>query len=207
MANKTAILKTIRMLAALYPSYAAKRTDRDWIDLADAWAVLLADVPDDLLQVAAIDQASRTDDHGRSFFPDAAQVRQAARRIHAAAMNVPDAGAAWSEVMMMIRRGCRTDHGGWYTDREPTRDDWSTPMIQDAIDAIGGWTAIRTSSNMPADRARFMDIYAARLDRWQDREYSHPAVRAAVEAIRIAGGDLSRVRLADPLILIGETTP
>ena len=96
------------------------------------------------------------------------------------------------------------DEWGAYQRRAPRADDWSHPLIQRAIDGVGGWQALKDpQANAAADRARFLEaftVYAARERR--DRDML-PCVRQAVERIR--AGCRPGQPLALPEIIAGLT--
>ncbi len=52
------------------------------------------------------------------------------------------------------------------------------PLIEKAVDAIGGWWYLRQSDNQMADRAQFMKIYGAFRERERQTILATPDVRA-----------------------------
>lgn len=197
MASRKAILSIVRMFAGLYPTFAEKRTSRQWEDLANGWEAILADIPDPLFAVAALECASTVDGAGRSFFPSPAQIRDAAAQIHARSQKIPTPDDAWAEVLRAAKNGLYNRHDGWYTRRAATESDWSHPLVARAIEGIGGLAHLRTSDNLTADRARFLSAYTQYRTREHADRYSLPCVEDAICALRTSHGDGSAIPLPD----------
>lgn len=81
------------------------------------------------------------------FFPTIAELigSVAERRL-----NLPGPEDAWGEVASELRRVGHT-----------ARPEFSTDLIKEAVDNIGGWRRLCESSNGVSDRARFIDAYKA----------------------------------------------
>lgn len=138
MANETKVIEVCGIMAAAYPNFnLTKQT-------IAVYARVLQDVPDEVLEAAALDAVSRS-----KFFPTIAELRESAYMISANRLAVPSAFEAWDEVVHQIR-----DVGSY---GEPV---FSHPWIGTAIRQIGGWRNICQSENSIADRARFFECYA-----------------------------------------------
>lgn len=169
MATKQDVFKTLTFLAALYPRF--KLTP----ETGNSYAVILADIPADRLQQAAVHLGSTN-----TFFPSAAELRHAVFDLTELAHGVPTAGQAWAETCEMFSKG-------FSRYRPPADDDWSNPLVKDALRAIGGWRYLCESENLTADRARFIQAYQALVKRAQTETRMLPDVRESVE--RLASGE------------------
>lgn len=180
MASRETITKIIGVLAQFFPGFSGKQTDDGWQGMIGAYYLVLHDIDDALIERAALDLGSRA-----RFFPAAGELRQAAFDLADLADDIPTAQDAWAEVTQALRRGFFYDTSkGWSEPRAPTPEDWSHPAIQQALDGIGGWAALRTSDNPTADRARFVEAYTVYAGRDRQARRMLPAVREAVGQIR-----------------------
>lgn len=174
MASKDTLAQVWLMLAEAYPQ--AKQVDV--AGTAKLYARLLADIPDDLLEAAALHVIGRS-----KFFPAVAELRDAAFDLRKTALALPTALEAWGEVMAEVRRS------GSY--REPR---FSSDVIRQAVVALGGWQSICLSENVTADRARFVEVY----DQLTGREDAHarllPSVRGKVTELAAALADKKRLK-------------
>jgi predicted CoA-binding protein len=129
----------------------------------------LAELPEtvDLLVIAAKQHAASS-----KWFPSVAELRGVALEIQARARGIPTAAEAWVEVMGQVRAH------GYYG--EPV---FSYPLIQQAIDGLGGWRNLCAGTNQVADRAHFLRIYESLSSRDHDTAAMLPVVYAAVQAI------------------------
>lgn len=202
MATRETVTRIIGVLAQFYPAFARTQDADAWQALIAAYHLVLYDLEGDLLERAALDLGGRA-----RFFPAAGELRQAALDLADLGQDIPTAQDAWAEVSKRLRRGgfYVRDEWGAYQRRAPRAEDWSHPLIQRALDGVGGWQALKDpQANAAADRARFFEaynVYAAR-DR-QDRGML-PCVRQAVERIR-AGNGARGQPLALPEIIAGIT--
>lgn len=206
MASRHSILSVVRTLAGMFPYFADKRDARQWDDLATGWEAILEDIPDRLFAVAALEVASTVDATGRSFFPTPAQVRAAAAQLHARSQEIPTPADAWAEVTRAAKNGLYHRHDGWYTPRAATEADWSHPLVARALDGIGGLAYLRTSRNLAADRARFMNAYAQYIQREHADRYMLPCVKNAIASLRLSNGDGDMIPLPDVVRrILGKT--
>lgn len=181
MASWETVGKVIGVLAQFFPAYANKRNADDWRATITAYYLVLCDIDDEVLERAALDLGGRA-----AFFPSAGELRQAAFDLYDLGHDIPTAQDAWAEVSRRLRSGFYVqDEHGAYQRRAPRAEDWSHPLIQKAVDGVGGWQTLRAQdANEAANRARFLEayqVYAARERR--DRDML-PYVRQAVEQIR-----------------------
>ena len=146
--------------------------------MLNAYHLVLSDLDGDLLQQVAAHLIGT-----QTFFPAAGEIRRAAFHLCEIGTGVPSAQDAWAEVSVKIRSGFYyVADGGYYQARPPNPDDWSHPLVQQAVDAVGGWVALRRSENTTADRARFLQAYEAYLVREREGVRMLPGVRQAVAA-------------------------
>jgi hypothetical protein len=150
-----------------------------WANTYRTYFLILGDLPGSLLEAAGAQLMRRS-----KWFPTAAEVADVAFDLVNEAEGVTSANDAWAEVTRRIRKGgFYEQRNGWYTSRPPSSDDWSTPLVQLAIDGIGGWHDLRMSENRAADRARFIEAYNGYLYRQRERERMLPEVRAQIDQI------------------------
>jgi len=162
VATEKAVIQVMGALAAAYPSFA----------LTDAtiavYSRVLFDLPDELLQTAALDAISKC-----RFFPSVSELRDAALAIRTNSMAQISAFEAWDEVCRLIR-----DQGHGST------PDFSHPWIAAAVRQSGGWVRLCMSENSVADRARFLEAFADAQRRNLEAERTLPQVREL--ALRLA---------------------
>jgi hypothetical protein len=138
MATLADVIQALGKLAAMYP-HGPELTETHF----EAYHTILADVPPDVLEAAAISLGSRN-----KFFPAASELRAEAFSLVERADGEPCAYLAWDEVCRAISK-----HGH----RE--KPEWSQPIIGVALRTIGGYGNVCLSTNHTADRARFVDAY------------------------------------------------
>ncbi len=148
MASETEILKIMAILTAAYPNSGAND------GTIPLYARLLSDIPGELLQQAAFAHIATS-----KFFPTIAELRQAALDVQEAADPLPDAHAAWGEVLREM------DRVGWLTTFGETLQ-FSHPLIAEVVHLFG-WQRLCASENTVSDRAQFLAAYTARLDRYR----------------------------------------
>lgn len=166
MASRNMISKMLVILRANWPTYElTPETPR-------VYEEFLADIPDDLLELAVKDCVARL-----TYFPRIAELREAAHAILEDRLGIPTATEAWGAVANAVRYG-----------RPERRPDFS-PEIRRAIDAVGGWYHLCTSDTFAADRARFLDAYREIVQREREERRQLPEVRAAAARLRIAAGE------------------
>jgi len=166
------------VLMAGFPAFNAKN-GTSLEQMTNAYHLVLGDLDGDLLMQVAAHLISTA-----TFFPSAGEIRRACFHLAEVGLGIPNAQDAWAEVSAMTRKGFyRQVDGGWYEARPPRDEDWSHPIIQMAVNAVGGWIALRSSENVVADRARFIQAYDIYQTRYREQERMLPAVREVVEQL------------------------
>lgn len=151
------------LLARLYPNFNLT------VDTIEGYALVLGDIPPDLLRMAAISLAGQE----REFFPPAGVIRAAAFALVERADTTPSAGEAWGAVCAV-----------W---RGRNRDELH-PLIHRAVDAMGGWKQLGLSENPMADRAHFLKVYDVLLDRQRADVRMLPQVQGYVAQLAANNG-------------------
>jgi hypothetical protein len=130
------------------------------------WHELLGDLDFDLLKAAVHAHCA-----GSKWFPSVAELRQAAYDLVAAGADGVTAGEAWGEVRRAIALGGHRFQSG--------EAGWSSPLVEAAFNALGGWSYFRTAlaDDEMADRAHFTRAFEALQRRQRDLDRMHPAVR------------------------------
>jgi hypothetical protein len=132
-----------------------------WTDASfDGYLVALGDLPLEAVQRAVV-EALRTE----SKMPAPADLRRSV--LAHMVEEIPDADRAWNEV----RRAFGT-HG---RSRVP---EWSHPIIQDVVDALGGWGRLCMSSDVIGDRIQFGRVYDRTVARAEREALISPEFRA-----------------------------
>lgn len=145
------------------PTNAAKTSAR-------VYAKQLSDIPDEVVE-AAIDRITKTVDR----LPPIATIRRACLELQHGPPR--PGGEAWGDVVTALKR---------YGRARPPGERWTfdDPLALRAVAALG-WTELCESDNLPADRARFIQLY----DQY---------VAAARVAAQAAPGATSRLLPAPP---------
>ena len=160
MATKKEVAQVLGLLAACYPRY--QLTD----DTVDAYVLMLADIPADLLKAGAIEHARQS-----KWFPSVAELVGSAHDVGHHTVDALVASEAWGVVMRRLRVPDRTWIAGQEYVRRPCDEN-----TERAVKAIGGWTYLRHSEDGVADRARFIQAYQDIATQQKRRDTEHPAV-------------------------------
>ena len=166
MATEKVIVQVMGVLAAAYPSFSLTR------ETIAVYQRVLSDVPDELLQHAALDCISK----GR-FFPSVSELLDAALSIKRIGSGNPSAFEAWEEVVRLVTTKGHTLYGG-------SVPEFSHPLIATVVRQCGGWNRLCLSENAIADRARFFEAYQDAERRNLESERTLPQVREL--ALRLA---------------------
>ena len=152
MITKKEIIQVLAMLKANYSSAFKDMTKQDAEAKINLWTSMFADVePEEML--LAVQKMIAT----KPYFPTVAEVRSALAEIRAE--RIPDAGAAWGEVITAIR-----EYGGY----EPEKALQSmSPLTRLAVQRIG-WKELCMSEDQNIDRAHFFKIYQAEESRQKE---------------------------------------
>jgi hypothetical protein len=149
------------------------------------WHELLGDLDFHLLKAAVHAHCTTS-----KWFPSVAELRQAAHDLVAPAAEAVTAGEAWAEVKRAIRLGQHRFQDG--------QARWSSPLVEAAFNALGGWNYFRTAltDDEMADRAHFTRAYEGLQRRQHDQARMHPAARrfrqGYLESARQLPGDNGR---------------
>lgn len=159
MANEREVFQVLTVMAAAYPGFQLQ--DKT----VEVYAEMLADLPGDLLKIAAQQALAES-----RFFPTIAELRAVATRLTATADGRPTAHEAWGEVKRAISR-----HGAW------GRPEWSHPLVGRAVECLD-WQSLCYSQtdDEPSWRAQFIQAYNVLEGREQESARLLPAVREAV---------------------------
>jgi hypothetical protein len=198
-------------LLIAHPERSRNLDAEEWERMCGVYFDVLHDIPIELLQTA-----SRQCLATLKWFPKPAEIREQALQLVMISLGIPNANDAWAEVTrrmqntFSVRRvGDRVQvtiagmyeeaPGGYLTQRQPTAEDWSTPIIQKAIDGIGGWRTLRASENPIADRAQFLRAYERYSMRQMQAARMLPETREAILRWRENGGPLPVAAVAGQL--------
>jgi hypothetical protein len=201
MATEKEVKTIMRDLAKVYPERVRDVGPEGWDAMCGIYWEILRDIPTELLHAAAR-QCMAT----LRFFPKPAELRDKALEIIMMTLGIPNANDAWAEVSKRLTGRFRwrqiqgkmqleiigmlvETEGGYLRERQPVDSDWSTPLIQRAIDGIGGWAALRASENVIADRSQFLRAYEAYAMREVEQARLLPETRAAMLEWRRAHKD------------------
>ena len=171
MATKAEINNILKVLASAYPAFGLK------IPTGVVYIDLLKDIPAKLLHAAALDHIARS-----TYFPTVAELRQAAIALLPPEANrIPDAHSAWVEVLSAF-----DEVGDW---GQPV---FSEPLIGEAVQALG-WQALCRSENPISDRAHFVQVYQALLE----RRLANLRRPAAVQEMLLQAGAVELLQLPE----------
>lgn len=160
------VTKVLSFLAALYPKFELTRPT------IRAYTTILGDLSEEALEAAAKDLGSRS-----TFFPAAAELRQAAFDLQQRIEDVPTAYEAWGEV-------CRAFAGAGRG-----LPEFSHELIGDTVKAVGGWRMLGMSTNQTADRARFIEAYKELSQSRKTDERALPEITHYVKRGRVGSGN------------------
>lgn len=191
MASKATIANIIAAMKAAFPNYNPDvGTPEEPGQTPKMFFVGLADIPDDLLTVAA---HSKIFESGRAFAPSIGEIRGEAVRLQAQAAGVPDAWQAYEEAINKPTLGERCGdvqilpNGTFGYPRKPI--EWSHPLVE-RVAYIMGWPDKFPSTEPGIDRAHFIKAYEAEQARLLSNAGQLPQVTQYVESKRelLAGG-------------------
>lgn len=169
-------IELIRSTAALFPH--SKLTEESIVMLLS----ILSPIPTAELAVALQQAAIET-----NFMPTPKQIMDAWKTVTSAssALSMPTPDEAWAEVTKQI---ARVGYVGI--------PKFSHPLIKDIVDGMGGWIQLCASENGMADRAHFLKMFAARVERQEKLDRLTPASRqlAQQNGLTLALPDLSMNR-------------
>jgi hypothetical protein len=192
MATEKEVKTIMRDLAKVYPERVRDVGPEGWEAMCGIYWEVLRDIPTELLQTAAR-QCMAT----LKFFPKPAELREQALELVMMTLGIPNANDAWAEVTRKLGGNFRwreingkmvlevtgmlvVTEAGHLQARNPTEEDWSTPLIQKTIDGVGGWAMLRASENQVSDRAQFLRAYETYAMRELQTARLLPETRRAV---------------------------
>jgi hypothetical protein len=195
-------------LLVAHPERSRRLDAEEWERMCGVYFDVLHDIPIELLQTAARQCLATL-----KWFPKPAEIREQALQLVMVSLGIPNANDAWAEVTRRMHNTFRVRQvgdlvqvaitgmydeapGGYLTHRQPTAEDWSTPLIQKAIDGIGGWRALRASDNPIADRSQFISAYERYSTRQMQAARMLPETRKAIMRWRENGGPLPSTVIA-----------
>ncbi|MFZ6027796.1 MAG: hypothetical protein ACOYYS_08785 [Chloroflexota bacterium] len=138
MTNEIEILKALKILGDVYSNSRLSSSS------VEVYVQLLADIPAEVLEQAAIEHISRS-----TYFPTIAELRAAAFDILEAVDPIPTDYEAWAEVQAEIRR---VGNAG--------QPQFSHALVARAVQLFG-WRYLCLSENPVADRSHFIQAYQA----------------------------------------------
>ena len=163
MANSKKVADVFRSFAAMNLKGAPKPWDID--SVIKVWTMVLSDVDDDSLEIAAV--AYMRDGDVCQWWPQPGKLLE---RVPGAAVAKLDMGDhAWAVFLQMAR-----DHGNYRPPHVPDTygrvwhwpDDVDGEAMDAAITALGGWVdACVHGDNIPASRKSFRDAYRTAVAR------------------------------------------
>jgi hypothetical protein len=140
--DKGQIASLVNFALSCYPM----NQDKDPLKIAEAWSIMLADMPYELAGYAVKKCIAQS-----KYFPSVAEIRDAATT---KLPEIPTAEAAWEEVRKKIGSGS-TLINLQYNRIKP---EWSHKLIERAVEAIGLWELLN-SENQSYDRTQFLKFY------------------------------------------------
>jgi hypothetical protein len=188
MATLTDIAQVILLLQATFPNYHPEQTT------PEALFQTLQDLPSDTLKAAVLASSTQA---GRAFPPGVGEIRDAAFKLIARALGIPNEFEAWAEVCKMPKDMKRSqievnEKGDMLTNENGAviitteRLKWSHALVGRTAEMLG-WPDF-PGEDTGLDRAHFLQAYRAELSRLVERETELPAVREFVERRRQEAG-------------------
>lgn len=171
--DEVTTLQVVNFLVHAYP-----RSEIS-VNTVDIYVQLLSDIDPELLKMATLDYVSKN-----KWFPSVAELREAVGTLQEKSAGVPSSWDAWAEVNQMMRS---------YGYMRRSDFEFSSPLIDKAVDAVGGWRVLCHSENSVADRARFVEAYETYLKRQRDEVQTLPQVSRMIESLA------DKLRLKDGL--------
>ena len=169
MATPLEVQQVWNVLIRVYSYYAKDKTPEDLADTLTLYQELLADVPGDVLKAIA-KQHLRTS----KYFPVPSELSQPAMALTQSTRE--SAMEAWGSVTDMFNRGEYYFYEGGIC-RAPT---WANPITAKVVRCMGGYFELCKSTNLTADRARFIEAY----DQLAQREHAEALLLPEVRELR-----------------------
>lgn len=164
------------MLRVAYDYFGRDKTPEEMALTLAVYQQMLADIPFEQLQAAARQHIASA-----KFFPAIAELRTAALALAQEPVLERTALEAWGRVKRAFSDGSFYP----YADRIAAPDFSDDPILVSVVNDLGGLLVLFNSPNETADRARFVEAYAARQERARADGKLLPQVRALRD--RLAG--------------------
>ena len=169
MASSETVLRMFALLNANWPTY--RYTDAT----VELYERCLSDLEDDLVEIATLQCLTNC-----TYFPNIAEIRRRAIDIKTGAAAQPSALEAWGMVQRHMRLPVSVFRNGESV-KTPSLDE----RTEAAVRAVGGWSYLRMSDSVMADRARFCEVYETLQNRARQDALLLPEVRAVAERLRM----------------------
>jgi len=187
MATEHEVLEVLGILTAAYPRY------KPSAQTISVYCKLLADLPGDILHLAAIECAT-----SRTFFPSVYEIRAAAVQLDRRSNAVPSAAEAWQEVLEAPITGKlksidyenSTPGVSWVILEEEYK--FSHPLVEKVARNLG-WPDKFFTDLMASDRARFLQAYETQIDTASSEALSLPEVREYTRGQMEAGAAIRQL--------------
>lgn len=167
----------VQVLNFLLDAYPDKEVSAETMRV---YLACLQDVDPTLLKTAVIRHVASS-----KWFPTVSELRESATAIVMDATGDLDPNTAWGEVTKWFSK-C----GRWGVPQ------FTSPVITQAVAAIGGWMYLCNSENLAADRARFIQAYTTYQTRRANDVQMLPAVQEYTTLLKGAIQDAGNVHQA-----------
>lgn len=177
MANPTDIISCVNLLKTAFPNY---QPDID--ATCDLWKTIFSDMEGATLKAAIV--ACLTEN--RAFAPSVGEIRNAAVKLHVAAVGYKSAIEAYDEVMSMpdtMERVQVVEHPGKDAEIVYTKIKFSHPVIETVARSMG-WPGKFSSGNPGTDRAQFTRLYEEELTRISTDATRLPILKKYIDDLR-----------------------
>lgn len=170
----------LRKLAKTYRHQHGRWTEKDWTDTYHAYHQVLADIPAELLGVAARHWAAT-----EKWWPAAAELRDTVYSLGEWYGGMPTAEEAWAEARVLAKRRLWwVKEGESYAVRDVQESDCSHPLVFLTIERMG-LRSLRGDTPEGVNRKHFWDMYRSFHQRQMSEKKMLPQVRR--EVARLAG--------------------
>lgn len=167
MASEIEVTKVLALMSVYYPNFKFKPTSQNEPGTAKAYAMLLQDIPVDVLQAAAKSLITTN-----TFFPSLAELRQCALDIMLNKNGTPTAIEAWEEAV----KECNRCGDYWRYQEGKKYPEYSHPLIESCVKAIG-YAQILETENIDIVRAHFLKAYESLRQRHDIEQRMLPDVK------------------------------
>ena len=167
MASKKEIAEILGMLSAAYPNFNMTEAS------ARVYYSMLEDIEGNLLKASAV-QCVRTS----KWFPSVSELVQGSYELITDSQQTAE--EAWGRVIKRASKPESIYHDGVRYKPKPLDE-----LTEKAVEAIGGWQAIRQSEMIASERKRFIDAYNGISQRVRREITEHPLVKAGREQAKL----------------------